>query len=94
MLVAILVGVRQQRLFPVGLLDVRVAARGSDALKAQDVVKGGGLAFPDPKNGSLLVNGVGAALIALIMFAVASGAARVGTGGCGFWHLKSLSAMQ
>lgn len=89
MLVAILVGVRQQRLFPVCLLDVRVGARGPDGLDAQDVVKSGGVAFSDPKNGSLLVNGVGAALIALIMFAVASGAARIGTGGCCFGHLES-----
>lgn len=81
MFVAILVGVRQQRLFPVRLLDVRVGAAGADGLEAQDVVKSGGVAFSDAKNGGLLVDGVGAALIALVVFAVASGAARVGTGG-------------
>lgn len=90
MLVAIFVGVRQQRLFPVCLFDVRVGARGADAIEGQDVVKSGGVAFSDAKNSGLLVHGVGAALIALVMFAVARGAARVGTGGCGFWHLKSL----
>lgn len=88
MFVAILVGMRQQRLFSVRLLDVRVGARRADALEAQDVVKGGGLAFPDSQHGGLLLDRVGAALVALIVFARASGTARVGAGGLGFWHLR------
>lgn len=90
MLVAILVGVCQQRLFPVRLLDIRVGARGADGLEAQDVVKGGGLAFPDSQDGGLLLDGVGAALVALVVFARTSSAARVGTGGRCFGHWMDL----
>lgn len=75
MLVAVLVRVRQQRLLAVRLLDLAIAARRAHALEPEDVVEGRRLAAADAEHGGLLLDGKGAALVALAVLAGAGAAA-------------------
>ena len=71
-LVAVLVGVRQQRLLAVGFLDLGVGAR---LLHLEDLVKGRRLASPDAQHRRRLLRAVLALLVALVVLAVARPAA-------------------
>lgn len=78
MLVAVLVGVRQEGLLAIGLLDLALGACLLDLFEAQDLVERGGRASADPDDGSLLLDRVGAGLVTLVVVAVASSTAGVG----------------
>lgn len=80
-LVAVLVGVREQGLLAVGLFDVGLGATRARGLEPQNVVEGGRLAAADAQDGGFLLDRVLALLVALVVFATARRAA-IGGGVC------------
>ncbi len=88
-LVAVLVGVRQQGLLAVGLLDVGVGACRPHRLEVQDLVEGRHFAPPDPQHRSLLLGRALPLLVPLVVLPWACAAvavAGVGAGGFGAGH--------